>query len=386
MSLLGTPLLILLGCAAVLAPVATLFAWSRVRGPKPARVASRLALLGVCELTGVLLVAAIANDYGQFYSSWSDLFGTVRGHYRTTTYGARAAPRRPIRKVAVTHVPDLGSLQVRSVQNWSRPAQWRTRGKVIEVTVTGRYSHLRNTAYIYLPPEYFAAGNAHTKFPAVEVLTGYPGIAHALVTRLNYPAHALSVVQAHRARPALYVMLSSTVARPRDTECTNVPHGPQAETYLAAELPSAVERSFRVRPGDWGVIGDSTGGYCAAKLAMYQRNTFAAGVSLSGYYHTLSDWTTGNLWGGSLAAEHSNDLEWRLAHQPAPAADLYLTISKQEGGADGYADTVRFLHLVRPPLHVRAVVAADGGHNFRNWGRQLPDALVWLSSQLRRTG
>jgi len=185
----------------------------------------------------------------------------------------------------------------------------------------------------------------------------------------------------HRELPTVFVMLSSTVAPPRDTECTNVPRGPQAETYLAQELPSAVERAFRVRPGDWGVIGDSTGGYCAAKFAMYQRNSFVAGVSLSGYYHTLSDWTTGNLWGGSLVVERSNDLEWRLAHQPVPSADLYLTISKQERGAEGYADTLRFLHLVRPPMHVTAAVAAQGGHNFGTWSRQLPQAMTWLSEQ-----
>lgn len=382
MSLLGTPLLVALGLVAVLVPLGTLALWPKVRGPKAVRVGARLALLGLCEITGVLLVAALANDYGQFYSSWDDLLGTVHGHYKTSVYGAKAPlPHRLTVKDIGRPAAELGKLRTVSTTSWSGPSQWRTDGKVVQVSITGKRSGLTNKAYVYLPPQYFQARYAHTQFPAVEVLTGYPGLASNLVFRMNYPQAALSLVQQHRASPAIYVMLSSTVAAPRDTECTNVPGGPQAETYLADELPNAVERALRVQAGDWGVVGDSTGGYCATKIAMYHRNTFAAGVSLSGYYHALSDWTTGNLWGGSARFHHRNDLEWTLAHRPPPPVNLYLTISKQEGGANGYQDTLRFLRLVRSPMHVTVDIAPVGGHNFRAWDRELPRALTWLSRQ-----
>lgn len=387
MSLLGTPLIVVLACLAVLAPVGTLLVWSRIRGPQVLRVVSRLALLGVCELTGVVLAAALANDYGQFYSSWADLLGTVGGNYPASVYGANTpTSHRLSTNDIATPLPDLGTMHVDRATAWSPPLKWRTVGKVEQVTITGKQSHLRNTAYVYLPPQYFAPRYAHTRFPAVEVLTGYPGLASNLPFRMDYPQQALALVQAHRAAPAIYVMLSSTVAPPRDTECTDVPGGPQAETYLAAELPSAVDRAVRALPRDWAIVGDSTGGYCAAKIAMYHRSTFAAGVSLSGYYHAVSDWTTGDLWGGSLARRHRNDLEWVLAHRPAPPVSLYLTISKQEHGADGYRDTMRFLRLVRPPMHVTALIAPVGGHNFAAWGRVLPRALEWLSQAQARQG
>jgi S-formylglutathione hydrolase FrmB len=196
---------------------------------------------------------------------------------------------------------------------------------------------------------------------------------------MNYPRIALGLVNAHRIAPMVYVMFSSTVAPPRDTECTNVPHGPQADTFLANELPSAIEHAFRIEPHRWGVVGDSTGGYCAAKLAMFHPGTFAGGISLSGYYYALSDFTTGNLWGGSLAREHDNNLEWVLGHRPAPRANLFVTIGKNEFGTQGYVDTMRFVHLVKPPMRVTALVEQVGGHNFRTWGRELPTALAWLS-------
>ena len=51
------------------------------------------------------------------------------------------------------------------------------------------------------------------------------------------------------------VMMSPSVAPPRDTECTDVPAGPQALTFLAADVPEAMAASYRVQPRGWGAIG-----------------------------------------------------------------------------------------------------------------------------------
>jgi enterochelin esterase-like enzyme len=385
MELLGVPLLVLLGVVALLVPVATVLLWSRVRGPRLVRAGTRLGMLLMGQLVTVLLVAALANDYGQFYTSWADLFGQSGGPPTVTTYGAskpEAAGRPQLPgefQVNQRLGPATGRVQVLGTYPWAPPSQSASKGEVLSVRVTGLGSGLSVPAYAYLPPQYLAAAGAHRSFPAVEVLTGYPGSAINLVSRMNYPRIALGLVNAHRIAPMVYVMFSSTVAPPRDTECTNVPHGPQADTFLANELPSAIEHAFRIEPHRWGVVGDSTGGYCAAKLAMFHPGTFAGGISLSGYYYALSDFTTGNLWGGSLAREHDNNLEWVLGHRPAPRANLFVTIGKNEFGTQGYVDTMRFVHLVKPPMRVTALVEQVGGHNFRTWGRELPTALAWLS-------
>ena len=59
-----------------------------------------------------------------------------------------------------------------------------------------------------------------------------------------------------------------------------------------------------------------------------------------------------------------------------------MTISRQEHGRYGYADTRRFLSLVRPPLHVDSLVLNRGGHNFAAWDSELPQAVSWLSAHL----
>jgi S-formylglutathione hydrolase FrmB len=135
----------------------------------------------------------------------------------------------------------------------------------------------------------------------------------------------------------------------------------------------------------WGAIGDSTGGYCAAKLAMLHSDVFTAAVTLSGYFHTLRDDTTGDLWGGSRVLWNLDNLEWRLRHLPPPPVSLLVTTARDEAGSSGYADSRRFLdlaHTAGPPLRVDALILHHGGHHFSTWDAELARALSWLSQHL----
>jgi S-formylglutathione hydrolase FrmB len=198
---------------------------------------------------------------------------------------------------------------------------------------------------------------------------------------LRYPDVLLSQIDAHRSRPMVLVMLRPTVVPPRDTECTDVPAGPQTLTYFGEDVPRTVSQDLRVRPTGWGAIGDSTGGYCATKLLLTHSSVFTAGVSLSGYYHTLRDRTTGNLWGGSPMLRNLNDPEWLVGHQPQPPVSLFATIGAAEKGASGIRDTRRFAALVHAPMSMTTVVI-PGGHNFASWSTVMPQALDFLSTHL----
>ncbi len=81
------------------------------------------------------------------------------------------------------------------------------------------------------------------------MLTGYPGTASALVDKLRYPRTAHELAGAGRMRPMILVMLRPTVAPPRDTECVDVPGGPQTESFFAKDLPEAVSSHYRVNKG-----------------------------------------------------------------------------------------------------------------------------------------
>jgi hypothetical protein len=383
---------ILLAILAVALPVTTVLLWGRLPGPRGVRTAMRLALVGASQVAAVLLVAAMLNDYGYFYASWSDLLGQsspvgqpsaaapghplmAAGHGRAAGAGTPSGTG-PAAASVVRQLPDPG---------WSSRAQWASRGRVESVTITGVRSQLASHAFIYLPPQYFQAAYRRRAFPAAEVFTGFPGTDLNLLKGLDFPARQLTEVQAHRGRPTVLVMLRPSVSFPRDTECTDVPSGPQALAFFAQDVPLAVAGHDRVQTRGWGAIGDSTGGYCAAKLAMLHSDVFTAAVTLSGYFHTLRDSTTGDLWGGSRVLWNLNNLEWRLRHLPPPPVSLLVTTAKDEAGSSGYADSRRFLvlaHTAGAPLRVDSLVLDHGGHNFTTWNAELPRALSWLTQRL----
>jgi enterochelin esterase-like enzyme len=379
MPLLGWPLLVTLGLATVACTLLTLLLWSRVRGPQPARVGQRVGLVVAGQLTAVLFVAAALNDYGYFYGSWSELFGTtaVSGTAVVHAAAARVGGYHGGTPRAASFDPSLAG-----IDSWSTPSEWATRGRVEAMTVVGAHSGLSEAAVVYLPPQYFQKAYSAKRFPAVEVMTGYPGATRELVSRMQYPDVLLSQIEAHLARPMVLVMLRPTAAPPRDTECTDVPGGPQVLTFLGEDVPRAISRVLRVAPVGWGAMGDSTGGYCATKLILTHSSVFTAGASLSGYYHTLKDGTTGDLWGGSSVLRNLNDPEWLLRHQPAPPVSLFATIGSGEVSGTGLRDTRRFVALVHAPMSVTTVVIPGGGHNFRAWATMMPRALDFLSAHL----
>ena len=67
-------------------------------------------------------------------------------------------------------------------------------------------------------------------------------------------------------QPTILVMLRPTVAPPRDTECVDVPGGPQTETFFAKDLPEAVSEHYRV-----GHAGRGTGASSATPPAATAR-------------------------------------------------------------------------------------------------------------------
>ncbi|GGL88904.1 esterase [Streptomyces fumigatiscleroticus] len=355
---------------AVLLFAGTVRAWPRLaRGTRRA-VGGRVGLLLVTQLALFAAVALAANRAFGFYASWADLLG-----------------REGVPGVVVDRVADAGSggplrvVRTRAVAGGGDP---RSDGQVQEVGVVGRRSGVVTSAYVYLPPEYFQPRYRTRTFPAVVVLTGYPGTARALVDRLHYPRTALALATRGRAQPMILVMLRPTVAPPRDTECVDVPGGPRAETFFAEDLPDAVLAHYRAggKPGGWGIVGDSTGGYCALKLALHHPGVYAAGAGLSAYYAAQTDAATGDLFRGAEERRNRADLWWCLDHLPTPDTSLLVTSSRS--GESNYGDTLEFIERVKATKRTRisSIILESGGHNFNTWRREIPATLQWISGRL----
>jgi enterochelin esterase-like enzyme len=369
MSLTGTPLIVLLSAVSLIALVAAVWAAPRASG-----LAARIGLLAGCQLCLLLALLTMGNAYFAFYGSWSDLFGVSAANENTGDPGVPSA------RGAVAH--DQGGRFIEPARDsFIRQHQLPGRdGRLDAVTIHGERSGITGRAYVYLPPQYFR--DHRTRFPVDLALTGYPGNAENLITRLRLPQTAALEIEAGHIKPMIFVMMRPMVTPPRDTECTDVPAGPSAETFFTQDLPAAIKTAYRTvpGPGGWSALGDSTGGYCALKFAMRHSDRFGAAVSLSGYYNALKDFTTGDLYGGSRAYRNENDLAWRLRHLPAPPVDVLVTTSKV--GEKDYKQTLQFVALVHAPMHVASITLPTGGHHFSVWNRELTPALRWLSARL----
>lgn len=372
MGLTSNKVLVVATAFAVLLFVGTVWLWPRLARRGWRSVSGRVGLLLATQMTLFACVGVAANQAFGFYASWADLFG------RETAQG-----------VVVDHTASggaAGPLQVLTTAGLNGPGgrSPQTAGQVQKVDIVGRTTHIPTPAYVYLPPEYFQPQYRTRTFPAAVVLTGYPGTAQALVDKLHYPSTARRLAKDGRMQPMILIMLRPTVAPPRDTECVDIPGGPRTETFFAKDLPDAVLAHYRVgrKPGSWGIIGDSTGGYCALKLAMHHPDVYAAGAGLSPYYKAPIDPTTGDLFHGDSSLRNRSDLWWFLKHEAAPDTSLLVTSSRI--GESNYKDTLKFIDRVRATnlTRISSIILESGGHNFNTWRREIPATLQWMSGRL----
>ncbi|WP_037602159.1 alpha/beta hydrolase [Streptacidiphilus rugosus] len=377
MGLTSRKLELLVALLAVASFVGTIWLWPKLSSRNWKALLGRVGTLLTSQLLSLMAIGLVANNWGGFYSSFSDLFGTDQGgatsivdHTKPTSDGKGAGGVTVIDSKPV-------ALQMGGASSNARG------GTVEQVSIHGGSTDLDEPAFVYLPAGYKDPANAHKKYPVMIVFTGYPGTPENLVSRMKYPTIAAQAIYQKKMQPTVMVLMRPAVAMPRDNECQDIPGGPQAQTFFAKDLRRALATQYDISTDGkaWGVLGDSTGGYCALSLAMRAPDSFTAAVSLSGYYKAIQDSTTGDLFGGSQDLRNQADLMWRVQNLPPVPVSLLVTSSKTE--AD-YKSTLAFIKAVsaKPPFTISSLMLESGGHNFNTWNQETPQALPWLASKL----
>ncbi|MFJ9411753.1 alpha/beta hydrolase [Streptomyces sp. NPDC101393] len=370
MGLTSKKVLLLAVLIAVALFILTIWLWPRLSHKNWRAVIGRIGLLLATQISLFASIGLFANNSFGFYASWADLFGQEQDPGVVTTY--ETGPHG-------TKLKMLGAERV-SLPGGSRP---EVGGRIEKVLIRGETSRINSLAYVYLPPQYFQPQYAKKKFPASVVLTGYPGTAEALYKKLHFPQTQHDLTKRKKTQPTVLVMMRPTVAPPRDTECVDIPNGPQTETFFTKDLRADISQHYRIggEAKSWGIIGDSTGGYCALKMTMRHPEAFSSAVALSGNYKAPMDATTGNLFGGDRQLERENNLMWRQRHLPAAPVNLLVTTSKQ--GESNYQQTLNFIKQTKSPSRVSSIILDSGGHNFNTWRREIPAAMEWLGDHLK---
>jgi S-formylglutathione hydrolase FrmB len=358
MSLTGLPFLVVLIAVAAALIGATMALWNRWWWPWA--VPMRLVCLLLVMVTGVVLAADVVNREYDFYSSFGDLFGDVPVHG--------------------TIVSTAGPTALAGIQGWHalyRPG--RGHGEVITVRLAGARSGLVRNALVYLPAAYFQRSQAHRRFPVVELFHGYPGNPLNWLRQLHFDQTLDTEISAGRI-PPLIAVIPTDNDHGHDSECVDAVGGQRNETYLAVDVPTDIQRQFRVltTPRSWATLGYSTGGYCAVNLALHHPDRYLAAASLSGYYTPLLGRGTDALY-PNAAARRFNSPRWWVAHTSA-TTDLYLVASRGDPEAMVAVAGLRHAAHNRWPLVI--VTLPAGGHNFDVWYTASLAAFQWLGARL----
>lgn len=349
--------IVLAGLAAILL-VGVLVAWPRLAGSGPRRVALRL--IALCSLHAIVLLLAfvIVNRANLFYSSWSDLLGQYTGG---GTVVKMAAPRGPAASSAPVSLEATRPIRL--------PGRPRRAGTLQTVQIQGQLSGLTLPGYVYLPSGYPHVPLAGQRYPVVVALSGVDGSlasGSSPYEAERLAAAAAAQIAAGRVPPLILVMLPAGLWS--DPGCLNVPGGPQAALFFAQDLPAAIGAQYlaSTQHGDWALLGDVRGGYCALQLALTNAATFASVAVPSGAYRAPPGPRAPAAWGGSRQLRTQDNLAWLLRHQPMQPISVLLFGPGSPGAFGAQAQA---------PMHVTSASPASGP-----W--PLAQVIDWLGREI----
>ena len=341
----GSRLLIVLLIAA---SAALLVAVARLR-LLPARIACGALSIMVAMTGGI----AAVNYYYGYYTTWGAMWADFHG-----TSGGLGVISPSVSTAAV----ESGSI------GWA--------------SLPGKLSGYHRSGLVYLPPQYGQARYARVRFPVVELFHGTPGTPLSWSTRLRISQVANSLLARHLIGPMVLVMPAINGAGHNYQDCVNGP-AVSDETYLLRDVRADVLARYRVSqdPYQWGVAGYSSGGYCAANLALRHPSSFGAAAIINGYFRA-ADGPAGTALNNSAALETANSplyLAERLSPGTSPLPAFWVA-----AGTNDKADYKPATMFTAALDRIQQVPFANlnAGDTANAWSAALPAALAWLWQQL----
>ena len=345
------------GLALVAAAIAALIValWTRARsgvvrvsrqGPagKTAAVVGRFAMLGLLLLaTTATLALAINNSFG-FYTSWDDIAGVQR-----------SGPE-PVQEAGL----DPG------------------RGTLHKLAVPKGVAGVEGDTLVWLPPQYDDPEWADKTFPVIMMFPGQTGPGTAF-ENFEFGEQATKAIERGGVPPFVAVFAPIVINPPRDTQCIDVPDGPQAESWLTKDVSDAVRDHYRVdaQGKTWSLMGWSTGGFCAANLALRNPDLFGAAVALGANYVPYDDFTTGDLFDGDAHVRDENTPVWLYEHNGGTRGVRLLMVASEQD-KQAWTETQEMARITADDADVTLRRLPTGGHNYGNYRSQIPYSLGYL--------
>ena len=302
MGITSKTFIVLLALVALSLFALTVWLWPKLANANPRAVSGRVGLLITSQLVVLAVVAAFANAYFGFYTSWSDLFGAGSQRYHVNDQGAVAA--------------NVNAEQLTTNS---------TSGAITTTTLTGLRSGITARLRVYVPP------HPQPSYPAIVIDATGEQTAAADATALSNEAHPL---------PALVVFVDTPNGS--TIPCTDQPGGEQGGQFWAQDLRSAIAAHYAVGliASDWGALAAGPDSSCALEFALADSSRYSAAAAIS----------PALIPAGAPSSAGFNP-SWWLATYPAPPSRILLA------GINSTPDSV--LGHVRSPLQAMVTGNTD---------------------------
>jgi|ERR1022692_595839 enterochelin esterase-like enzyme len=340
------------------------------------RMLVRIVAACLAFIPAMTFGVAAVNRYYDYYQTWGAAFPDVTNQGPQAPPGATVSTAGNGSGLLAGHYVDIGLAQ--------------QQGYTLSLTVHGRLSNITRTVYVFLPPQYFWPGYQNYRFPAIELIHGFPGVPQDWITVLGVNSMLDNLVSQHRARPAVLVMPDANGGLGISLQCLNQVNGPQHATFLAGDLPAYIASGLRVEPpgSGWGIAGYSEGGFCAANLGLQDGRIFSYAGVLSGYFRPSGNQLTNpsrqlSPFGGNrhLAVINTPLDLLRSMSVGRAIARFWLGAGLQNGADVRNAEHFgQLLQLRQPDVTIRLV--PGGGHTMATWRQSLPPMLGWMTQGL----
>lgn len=348
--------------------LAIILRWRRMSRRGLWALALRWASLLTLQACVLALIFVTVNRSGEFYSSWSDLFGSDTASASVVASTDAGTPR--IRPAVVT-----------SREQVNVPGDRAAGGTLESVRFTGQLSGLAVPGRVFLPAGYPAAGS-RSRYPVIVAISNDLSSTSSPYGAVRLAEDVSRQIAARQLEPVIVVMLPAGLSR-SDQGCLNVPAQAatagepasqtiQASTFFAQDIPAIMESAYHARstPASWALLGDQSGGYCALQLALANSWVFSAAAVPDGDYSQppgTSETT------GSPQLRQQDDMLWLVRNQPMQPVSILFT--GPSFGAAGAGKAEPFLEVAHRPMRVSTAALGSG-----SW--PLADALSWIGETI----
>lgn len=347
-------------------------------GPRgPLSGLGRWFTIVVCQLLAVLTVLVWANRSMQFYQTWNDLFGDGKPAGQAAVN--EALPARGGEAVG-------GGAADRSPTHISDRKPTPSGATLVTLRVHGQASGVADDVLVWLPKEYDSPQWGGKPLPVLFMMPGQPGSPKGVYDQYEFDKAASASIAGGQTKPFIGVFPPIMTHPPRDTECLDIPNGPQSETWLVQDVRQAVAGQFRTAPDpkQWNLAGYSTGGYCAANLLLRHRDQFGAAASIGGYFHPWPDSHTGDLFGGNEELRKANTPLLQFQSGTPRPTNLLIASSERDAhswggdGPGGSGDSRDMIDAAKRWPGTASIVLKSGGHGFKTYTAIYPQVLAWF--------